>query len=511
PVSFTYTVDDGQGQPNSTDTATVTGTVNPVNDAPIAVDDTATGTEDYVPVTGNVLSNDTDGEGDVDALPLTVTGFTVAGTVGTFAVDVPHVISNANGVVGTLTVGSDGSFSFAPAADYNSSAPPLGGGPVPVITYTVDDGTGGANATAVADLTITIDPVNDRPVVTVPATGFTAVPATTTDEDVALVFSTLAGNPVAVADLDGDAPLTVTLDVANGALTLLASAGATITDNGTASVTVSGTAAAINAALDGLSWTVPADWNGTDLLTVTADDGQGAANSVDVATAALEVRPVADANDDAVTVAEDGVASFNVLTGAGTDGGTSGAGVDTFEAGNGAPTGAVVTAVTQGTNGSVTFLADGSVSYTPVANYSGPDTFSYTVSTPDGQGGFITETATVTVTVTADNDAPVAGDDTFTTDEDTAATIVVGSNDTDTDGDPLTITEVDGQAITDGGPAVPVTNGSVQLVAGELIFTPAANYNGPISFTYTVDDGQGQPNSTDTATVTGTVTAVNDG
>ncbi|MEL6887059.1 MAG: Ig-like domain-containing protein, partial [Pseudomonadota bacterium] len=92
--------------------------------------------------------------------------------------------------------------------------------------------------------------------------------------------------------------------------------------------------------------------------------------------------------------------------------------------------------------------------------------------------------------------------------------ITVLTNDTDPDGDALTITAVDGQAITDGGPAVTVTNGTVQLVAGELLFTPDANFNsttgGPITFTYTVDDGQGQANSTATTTVTGTVTAVND-
>ena len=43
------------------------------------------------------------------------------------------------------------------------------------------------------------------------------------------------------------------------------------------------------------------------------------------------------------------------------------------------------------------------------------------------------------------------------------------------------------------------TNGSVSLNAGNVIFTPAANYNGPASFTYTISDGAG---GTDTATVT---------
>ncbi len=79
-------------------------------------------------------------------------------------------------------------------------------------------------------------------------------------------------------------------------------------------------------------------------------------------------------------------------------------------------------------------------------------------------------------------------------------------NDSDVDGNPLTVTQVNGTAITNGGPAVAVTNGSVQLVAGQLIFTPAANYNGPASFNYTISDGT----VTATATVSGTVTPVND-
>ena len=74
------------------------------------------------------------------------------------------------------------------------------------------------------------------------------------------------------------------------------------------------------------------------------------------------------------------------------------------------------------------------------------------------------------------------------------------------DGSALTITQVNGIPVDDGGPAVAVPNGSVQVVGGQLVFTPAPDYNGPVSFTYTASDGA----LASTATVSGTVTALPD-
>ncbi|WP_299157100.1 cadherin-like domain-containing protein, partial [uncultured Christiangramia sp.] len=66
-----------------------------------------------------------------------------------------------------------------------------------------------------------------------------------------------------------------------------------------------------------------------------------------------------------------------------------------------------VTEVTQPGNGSAVINTDGTVTYSPNENFNGTDTFEYTIS--DGNGG--TDTATVTVTIGAENDAPVAVDD----------------------------------------------------------------------------------------------------
>ena len=98
------------------------------------------------------------------------------------------------------------------------------------------------------------------------------------------------------------------------------------------------------------------------------------------------------------------------------------------------------------------------------------------------------------------NQAPTAMADGFATTHDTAVTINVRQNDTDPNADTLTVTRVNGTAI---GSGVAVTGGVVTLVAGNLVFTPTANYIGAPSFTYTVDDGRG---GTSTATVTGAVT-----
>ncbi|TOL12697.1 adhesin, partial [Vibrio parahaemolyticus] len=188
------------------------------------------------------------------------------------------------------------------------------------------------------------------------------------------------------------------------------------------------------------------------------------------------VAPVADIVADTATVVEDTPTIIKVL------------GNDTFEGDD-----HVVSLDTNNgpANGTVSVNPDGSVTYTPNDNYHGADSFTYIVTS-----GGVSESTTVNVDVTPVNDAPVAKDDIATTQEDTAVTIDVLPNDTDIDGDKLSIESV----------SVPKEQGTVEVVDGKLVFTPAENFNGDAEIAYTVTDGA----LTDQATVKVTVNAVND-
>ncbi|WP_270720696.1 tandem-95 repeat protein, partial [Mycolicibacterium sp. BiH015] len=150
--------------------------------------------------------------------------------------------------------------------------------------------------------------------------------------------------------------------------------------------------------------------------------------------------------------------------------------------------------------GSVTIGATGSVAYTPKANFFGDDSFTYTLS-----DGTSTDVGTVSIYVYSENDVPVAVNDSKTMAEDTPRTFTTTDllwNDSDPDkagGDILSFHSVSG-----------AVNGVVVLNAdGTVTFTPAANYNGPASFTYKVKDTAGAV-SANSATVSLTITAVND-
>ena len=162
--TFTYTVSDG----SLSATGSVTVTVNEVNEAPVAVNDSVTVDEDNA-VAIAVLNNDSDADGD----PLTVDSF-------------------AQGQNGTVT-NSNSVLTYTPKANFNGTDS---------FTYTISDGRGGLDT---ATVNIVVNSVNDRPVA--------ENDSVSTDEGVAVSLNVLNNDD----DVDGDdLSLTGASDPANG-------------------------------------------------------------------------------------------------------------------------------------------------------------------------------------------------------------------------------------------------------------------------------------------------------
>ncbi|HHE0362413.1 TPA: tandem-95 repeat protein, partial [Vibrio parahaemolyticus] len=477
--------------------------VTPVNDAPVAKDDIATTQEDTA-VTIDVLPNDTDVDGDKLSIQ---------------SASVPE----AQGKVEIV----DGKLVFTPAENFNGHAE---------IIYTVTDG----ELTDEAKVTVTVNPVNDAPTIKVDAVESITEDAVNTDTVVATLtvrdtdtpeeqltvslennsngYFVLVGNEVKLTQAGVDAvnndelnlkDLTISASVSDGVNPTASDSDSLIVNrvndaptvenaiadqvlsedfasytidlndafkdsDSALNFSVSGNSNVLVSIENGIATISPtADWNGSETLTFTATDPSGESVSQ---TVNFTVAPVADIVADKTTVVEDTPTIIKVL------------GNDTFEGDD-----KVVSLDTNNgpANGTVSVNPDGSVTYTPNDNYHGADSFTYIVTS-----GGVSESTTVNVDVTPVNDAPVAKDDIATTQEDTAVTIDVLPNDTDIDGDTLRIDSA----------SVPKEQGTVEVVNGKLVFTPAENFNGDAEITYTVTDGA----LTDQATVKVTVNAVND-
>src|SRR4030095_12711373 len=242
-------------------------TVNAVNDAPVNTVPAAQtmsedGTLTFSTANGNAISI-----ADVDAgssrVQVTLaatngvltlagtTGLTVSGN-GTATVTVTGSLANINTALNGLV--------FAPTGNFNGSAN---------LTVTTNDqgntGSGGAQ-TDVDSIAITVNAVNDAPVNAVPG-------AQTMNEDGTLTFSTANGNAISIADVDaGSSSVQVTLAATNGVLTLAGTSGLTVSRHRTGTVTVTGTLANINTAINGLVFAPTGNFNGSANLTVTTND-----------------------------------------------------------------------------------------------------------------------------------------------------------------------------------------------------------------------------------------------
>ncbi|RGE38557.1 tandem-95 repeat protein [Comamonas testosteroni] len=148
-TTVSYIISDGQG---GTSTATITVTVTGTNDAPVDGDEVVTVTEDQVlnvPAANGLLANTSDVDGGTPSVTTFSVDINGDGSPEQFTAGQTATIAG----VGTLTINADGSYTFAPSADYH--------GPVPMVSYTVSDGHGGTDTST---LTLSVKPVNDAPV-----------------------------------------------------------------------------------------------------------------------------------------------------------------------------------------------------------------------------------------------------------------------------------------------------------------------------------------------------------
>ncbi|AVF64257.1 tandem-95 repeat protein [Vibrio alginolyticus] len=334
-VSLDVVVVDEDG---ATDSTTAGITVLEVNDPPIAGATSYSVNEDEVITISSeqLLANASDVEGEV-------------------AID----SVSYSGSDGIFTDNGDGTFSFAPNANFD--------GDVSLDVVVVDED----GATAATNANIDVLPINDAPV-----SGNLAY---SVDEDNSITLSQEQLLAQA-SDVEGDA-LTASNLVVDG--------DATVTANDDGSFTI----------------TPDANFNGDIDITFDINDG----SDTIVATADLTVNPVNDLpqpEDQAFTIGEDGVLLFtdeDLLDGA-TD----------IDGDNLSVEGVSYT----GADGVLTDNGDGTYSFAPNENFNGDVNFTFDVS-----DGTDTVTANIDVSVTPENDPPVAGSTSYTVHEDNSITI----------------------------------------------------------------------------------------
>ena len=358
--SFSYQAFDGNAHSGN---ATVSITVNPVNDAPVAAADSFNVDEDGTlaePGPG-VLDNDADVEGDTLSVALVS--------------DVSH---------GTLTLGSDGSFTYAPSPDFHG---------IDSFTYHAFDGT---DYSSPATVSLNVLPVNDAPVA--------VNDSYSVDEDATLTIAA-PGVLANDSDIDGD-PL--------AAILISGPAHGTLSPNGDGSFVYS----------------PEADYHGSDSFAYRAYDGALHSETaiVSIEVSAANDAPVARGRSYVTTTSNTlEIPSPGVLENDSDIDGDS------------------LTAVLESgvSHGSLVLNPNGSFTYTPENGFTGIDSFSYRAF----DGSLYSDPATVTLTVNWSNAAPVAADDAYTTDEDIVLLVskpgVLG-NDVDPDENVLTAVLVSG-------------------------------------------------------------------
>ncbi len=447
-ATLTYVAVDSTGL--TSNTATVTINISPVNDPPVANDDAFTVIENSTAADPDnqfdVLSNDNGGpnEGN-DGIRVTSVG-----------------VPSQGGTVQIINAGQG--ISYAPPADFIGTD---------TFTYEIQDAGG---LTAMATVTVTVDPG--------------VVPRARTD-----FASGPEGQPIANIDVlandrvNAGAQATL-LSVTNGV-------------HGTVTINDNGTPADLTD--DTVTYTPnDPDFFGTDTFTYTMNDtaetGDDSTGTVSITITDVNDPPVLA--DDAASTDEDMPLSIPIPTLLSND--SPGPGEGPGSAGPQTLTLTGVNAMTPG-GGSVAIQGN-SIVYTPAPDFNGVFLFEYTAEDNGQVPGPLSATATVTITVNPVNDAPTAGDDQLAATEDTPATYSVAdllANDVAGPSD-----EVASQTltVTSVSPAS-AAGGSVNLSGSDITYSPPADFFGNDSFTYTISDGAG---GTATGTVHISVAPVND-
>lgn len=505
--SFEYKVKDSGGALSNT--ATVSITVNPVNDPPTAAPDVATTQED-VPKVISVLANDTD----------------IDNAINTGSVTVVSNPSHGSVVPGP----TPGTFTYTPDPDYYGNDS---------FSYTVKDVSGAVSLPVVVSITVT--PVNDKPVA--------ANDEVITDEDVPVSIAVLANDTDVDDVLTGSMIVIVTqpahgtlsVDPATGKVTYtpapdyfgndsfqyqVKDAAGALSNSATVSITVNplpdlpvaspdfattpedvsvviavtandlmngtvnlnpGSVSVVSAPSNGtvvagstpgsFLYTPDQDYFGTDSFTYTVKDMNGVVSLPGPVT--ITITPVNDApvaNNDAATTDENIPVGIPVLA-------------NDFDVDDPLdPASLVITTNPQHGTVSINTSSDAElVTYKPGTGFSGSDSFAYTIQDP---GGLVSNPATVTISVINVNAPPVAVDDAVNHSSQLPVSIDVLANDYDPDNAHSELS-----IVTVTNPSV----GTVTVVNGEIVYTPAGTASATVTFTYTITDPGGL---TDEGTVT---------
>jgi len=415
--SFTYKANDGSLDSN---VATVTITVAPVDDAPVANNDSYSVNEGgtlNVAAPG-VLSNDTDADGP----------------------SIHAVLVSGPAHAASFTLNADGSFSYVHDGSETTADS---------FTYKANDGSLDSN---VATVSITIDPVNDPPVAN--NDSYSVNEGDTLN---------VAAPGVLANDTDADSP-------------------------SIHAVLVSGPAHAASFTLnaDGsFSYVHDGSETTSDSFTYKANDGSLDSN---VATVTITVAPVNDApvaNNDSYSVNEGG--TLNIAA----------PGVLVNDTDIDSPSIHAVLVSGPAHAASFTLNADGSFTYVHDGSETTSDAFTYKAN----DGSLDSNVATVSITINAVNDPPVANNDSYGVNEGGTLTVTapgVLANDTDAENNTLTAVLVSG----------PTHAASFALNSdGSFTYVHDGSETTGDSLAYRANDGTSLSNI---AMVTITVTPVND-